>query len=280
MNETVTVIIPFKNEERYIKKSIESILNQTYTDLDILCLDDYSTDKSVEICNSFNDKRLRVYSKKSEATGLSVSRNLGVDLALGEYVVFHDADDEALPTKIEKQVALINQHGPNTIAGTWIEKIIGGESHELKLPIQHKDIIKGFERVYNRVTIVAGIICARRDVFLKNRYNENQKYQQDWDFLLRIYESGQYQFHNVPEFLYKYLIKATGTKFRGDWIHWNMLVRKNQEMRRKKRPEFLNPEEMYKETKKHPLAYLKLKIMVWLVILKNKISYEVRQATS
>ncbi|MEZ5072434.1 MAG: glycosyltransferase family A protein [Bacteroidales bacterium] len=251
MKETVTVILPFKNEEKLIGKSIESLLAQTYTDLDILCIDDYSDDKSVEVIQSYNDERIRVYSKKQEAPGISVSRNLGVDMARGTYVVFHDGDDEALPTKIEKQVALIRKYGTNTIAGTWIHKIIDGEAHPMTLPVTNEEIVKGFQRKFNRATIVAGIICARREVFLENRYNENQKYQQDWDFLLRLFESGKYQFHNVPEYLYRYLIAPPGPSFRGldPPEHDGQIEPIEPETQS---AEFTSLEEMYREIRKQP----------------------------
>lgn len=276
MEELVTVIIPFKNEEKYIRDSIESILHQTYQNLEILCINDYSTDQSVEICNSFQDSRLRVISKTDQPPGLAVSRNVGIDQAKGTYLVFHDADDHSLPDKIERQVNLIKERGPNVIAGTWIRKVIRGELHDMKLPVDNDDIIKGFERVYNRVTIVAGIICARTEVFRRFYYNPNMKYQQDWDFLLRLHESGEYLFYNVPEFLYHYLIKPTGTKFREDWIHYNLLIRKNQQRRKRNLSEFISPEEMYRELRNRPAEYAMIRITQWMVKLKNYLSLDNR----
>ena len=89
----ITVICPAYNVEKYIKKCVDSIQNQTYKNLEILLIDDGSTDTTGRICDEFarNDKRIRVFHK--ENGGLSSARNLGLDNAHGEYLAFVDSDD-------------------------------------------------------------------------------------------------------------------------------------------------------------------------------------------
>ena len=87
----ITVIINVYNGEKYIKKCIDSIINQTYKDLEILIINDGSTDNTLNICNSYNDSRIRIISEKNK--GLSLSRNTGIDNAKGEYLYFVDSDD-------------------------------------------------------------------------------------------------------------------------------------------------------------------------------------------
>jgi len=281
MKELVSVIIPFLNEEEFIKDTIESILAQTYKNIELILVDDYSTDRSLEICHSFDDSRIVIHSKTTEPKGNANTRNLGIDLAKGSIIAFQDADDISLPTRIEKQVALINKHGPNTIAGVRVEKIINGSSHEMNLPVDHEEIIKGFKKVIGRsVSIVAGVICARVEIYRKFRYNPNLKYQQDWDFLLRLYESGEYKFYNVPEYLYRYLINTTGTKYKKDWVDWNLVVRANQARRKNNQPEFRNPDELSDYLKKHPGKRAKTSVMKWMIRLKKRISSEFRQISS
>lgn len=98
----VSIIIPCYNGERTIKRCIESVLNQTYQNLEILFINDGSTDHSLEIAQQFSikDKRLRILDMK-ENKGVSAARNFGLQIAKGEYVEFIDADDEMLPTMIE-----------------------------------------------------------------------------------------------------------------------------------------------------------------------------------
>jgi hypothetical protein len=83
----------------------------------------------------------------------------------------------------------------------------------------------------------------------------------------------------VPEYLYQYLIHSEGTKYRPDWMDWNLVVRANQERRKKGLPAFQNPSEMYSEIKKQPLTYLKVVILKTLINMKKRISYEFRRVS-
>ena len=89
----VSIIVPVYNSYRFLSKCLNSIIKQTYADLDIVIIDDGSTDKSGDICDRFakKDKRIRVFHKENE--GVSVARNLGINKARGEYIVFVDSDD-------------------------------------------------------------------------------------------------------------------------------------------------------------------------------------------
>ena len=93
MEDLVSIVVPVYNVEKYLKKSIESILNQTYDNLEVLLVDDGSTDSSGEICDSFIkvDSRIRVFHK--ENGGLSDARNFGIEHMKGQYVSFIDSDD-------------------------------------------------------------------------------------------------------------------------------------------------------------------------------------------
>ena len=91
MKKLITVIVNVYNGEKYIKKCIDSVINQTYKNLEILVINDGSTDKTLDICNSYKDKRIKIITTKNQ--GLSLSRNVGIDNAKGEYLYFVDADD-------------------------------------------------------------------------------------------------------------------------------------------------------------------------------------------
>lgn len=95
----ISVIIPVYNKERSLKNTIHSVLSQSYKDLEILCVDDGSTDSSVEILKSFDDKRIRIVSQAN--SGVSAARNKGLELSKGEWLFFLDADDELLPAALE-----------------------------------------------------------------------------------------------------------------------------------------------------------------------------------
>lgn len=89
--QTISVIVPIYNVEQYLCRCLDSIISQTYTNIEIILVNDGSTDKCTEICNSYLDPRIRVI--HTENRGLSAARNTGINLAKGEYFYFVDSDD-------------------------------------------------------------------------------------------------------------------------------------------------------------------------------------------
>jgi len=89
----ISVIIPVYNTEKYLKECLESIINQTLTDIEIICINDGSTDNSLDILNSYanSDKRIKVFSQKNQGQG--TARNYGMKIATGDYIHFMDSDD-------------------------------------------------------------------------------------------------------------------------------------------------------------------------------------------
>ena len=98
----VSIVIPVYNAQRYVRLTVESALAQTYRDIEILVVDDGSSDRSVEICQQFNDSRIQII--QQENRGLSGARNTGIRNAAGQYIAFLDADDLWVPEKVEKHV--------------------------------------------------------------------------------------------------------------------------------------------------------------------------------
>lgn len=89
----ISVIIPVYNAEKYIEQCLDSIINQTYKELEIICIDDGSTDQSLSIIETYAKKDSRIICLHKENEGVSLARNLGLDKAKGEYVIFVDGDD-------------------------------------------------------------------------------------------------------------------------------------------------------------------------------------------
>ena len=106
--EIVSVIIPTYNRADLIRETIDSVLSQTYPEFEILICDDGSTDNTQEIINSYNDSRIKyLYQKNS---GLPAkARNLGLQVAKGSYIAFVDSDDIWLPTKLAKQIQILQK---------------------------------------------------------------------------------------------------------------------------------------------------------------------------
>ena len=128
MNDLVSIIIPVYNVEQYVSKCIESVVNQTYKNIEVFLLDDGSTDKSGEICDLYaqKDSRIKVIHKKN--SGVSDTRNLGIAKAEGKYIYFIDSDDYIDSNMIEE---LINNVGVDHIIKSSRRVIKGNKEKEI-----------------------------------------------------------------------------------------------------------------------------------------------------
>ena len=93
MNKVVSVVVPIYNVENYLDKCVNSIVNQTYGELEIILVDDGSKDNSSKICDEWKEKDSRIKVIHKENGGLSSARNAGLEVATGEYIMFEDSDD-------------------------------------------------------------------------------------------------------------------------------------------------------------------------------------------
>ena len=116
----VTVVIPVYNREKYVCEAIESVLDQTFADFELLVIDDGSTDRSREAVQSYHDPRIRLMSNEKNE-GIPKTRNKGIGLARGEYLAFLDSDDRAYPERLAKQVAFLDRHPDYAAVGAWID---------------------------------------------------------------------------------------------------------------------------------------------------------------
>lgn len=107
MNYRVSVIVPVYNVEKHLKTCLDSVINQTYKNLEIILIDDGSTDNSSEICDEYarNDERIVVIHKENK--GVSSARNKGIEIATGDFIGFVDSDDYIEPDMYEKLVSMI-----------------------------------------------------------------------------------------------------------------------------------------------------------------------------
>ena len=129
----ISVIVPVYNVDRYLVRCVDSIINQTYKNLEIILVDDGSTDKSPQICDSYlqKDTRIRVVHKQNG--GLSSARNAGLDTATGEYIAFVDSDDYILPEMYEVLFRLIDENNADMAVSSY-QKV-----DEAGIPLQSKN---------------------------------------------------------------------------------------------------------------------------------------------
>ncbi|MBW7940939.1 MAG: glycosyltransferase [Candidatus Kuenenia stuttgartiensis] len=104
----VSVVMPVYNAAAFLKPALDSVLSQTYNDFEFIIVNDGSTDKSEEIILSYDDRRIKYHKRTNK--GVAATLNEGLTLATGKYIMRHDADDISLPTRLEEQVALLEQN--------------------------------------------------------------------------------------------------------------------------------------------------------------------------
>lgn len=118
----VTVVMPVYNTEKYLKQAIESILKQTYTDFELLIIDDASSDGSIDIINQCSDRRIRLI-RNEVNKGISRTRNIGIELSNSKYIALMDSDDIAVPTRLEKEVQYLDTNKEIDVVGGHLRAI-------------------------------------------------------------------------------------------------------------------------------------------------------------
>ena len=117
--EKISVIIPVYNDEKYLAQCLDSVLRQTYSNLEIILVDDGSTDSTPELCEKYREKyaNIRILHKKNG--GVGSSRNAGLEMATGEYVLFVDHDDLLSETHIEELYKLLKKNDADIAVGNF-----------------------------------------------------------------------------------------------------------------------------------------------------------------
>lgn len=174
----VSVIIPTYNRAGFLEEALKSVLNQTYSNLEIIVVDDGSTDNTKEVLKPFKDKIKYFY---QENKGPAAAKNTGLKSANGEYIAFLDSDDLWPSSKIEIQIENISDSENVNI-------VMGGVRHQ-ELSDFNKNEYKDLDETYNRNSLGCGLFKA--STFKKvGLFNENLTYWEDLDWLLRAAELG------------------------------------------------------------------------------------------
>ncbi len=113
----VSILLPVYNGEQYLREAVDSILSQTFSDFELIAINDGSRDGSPDILESYRDTRIRLFHQ--ENIGLALTLNRALELATGQYVARQDADDVSLPERLEKQVAYLDTHPECGLLGSW-----------------------------------------------------------------------------------------------------------------------------------------------------------------
>lgn len=200
---TVAVLMPVFNAEKHLKESVESILNQTYKDFKFYIINDGSLDGSEEIILGFDDERIR-YSKNDSNKGLIYTLNKGLELINAEFILRMDADDIALPHRIEKQVAYMNENPSLWMCGAQVEYF--GETNKISdLPIAH-DAIKARLLFGNCIAHPTVIFRSEKLKELGTRYSKDCIHLEDYELWMRVTRSGKLS--NMKEVILRYRMEG------------------------------------------------------------------------
>jgi len=197
-NPTVSVIIPTYNRAHLVGRSIQSVLNQTYQDFEIIIVDDGSTDNTENIIKEFQKKDERIeYIKHNKNRGGSAARNTGIKAARGEYIAFLDSDDEWQYKKLEKQITHLNNNYLNAfISYTGYFRINDKGDNSIFKPTKHGDIYNN--QLWEDHVSPTSAVMVRRICFEKvGLFDESLPARQDYDMWLRL--SQYYIFDYIIE---------------------------------------------------------------------------------
>jgi glycosyltransferase involved in cell wall biosynthesis len=196
----VSITSAFHNEEAYLLDLIKSVFAQTFTDWELILVDDGSTDNSLQIARSINDPRIRVFTN-GQNLGRSASLNKITTLARGKYIARFDADDMCGMTRIQKQVEFIESQPEVDAVGSgvcYIDRDDMPVGH-YRPPLSHSEICK---HPSSKLGILHGTILARKSWFERNAYDESLPIAVD--FALLFCTHSQSTFANISEPLYYY----------------------------------------------------------------------------
>jgi glycosyltransferase involved in cell wall biosynthesis len=234
----ISVIIPTYNRANFIRNTIISVINQTYTDWELLVIDDGSTDNTHEIVDEFINKDSRIkYFYQENSGGPSSPKNLGIEKAEGVYVAFLDSDDEWFPTKLEEQLAVFeNSNNPKLgVVACYLNikdyktgKILSTNNEYYRGNVLDK-LVSGSLNLFTASSIMTKLSILK----IIGPFDTNFKISEDMDMWLRISEKG-YEFDYVPLYLLNYLVHDGNIYYQNkdnDWFNYFiMLIKKHYQL--------------------------------------------------
>lgn len=191
MDKLVSVVIPLYNAEKYIEKTLRSILNQTYSNFEIVIVDDASTDSSIDIVKNICDSRIRLYCNEDNE-GIAYTRNRAISLSKGEYIALMDDDDIAPEYRLKDEVDVLNKNpdldivAGNTYSIDENDQIIG-----MFKPVYHNSELLKYDMMFCN-QFGNGSALIRKDFIVQNEieYRDNMYGAEDYRFWTECVSKG------------------------------------------------------------------------------------------
>lgn len=203
----VSVAMPVYNAENYIRKAIDSILNQTYKDFELIVVNDASTDKSAEIILTYNDPRIR-YVENTSNMGIAKTRNKCVQLARGKYIAVLDNDDIARHNRLELQVKFLESNKDFGVCGSYYEVIneVGTVVTKMKVPVTDREV---------RTYLLFDNCFCNSTIMIESELLKERKYDEEFDMIedyYFLYEISKFKkLCNLPAYTTQYRVHGQNT---------------------------------------------------------------------
>ena len=196
----ISVVMSVYNGEKWLNEAIDSILNQTFKDFEFIIINDGSNDRTYEILNSYNDKRLRIINHKSNR-GLITRLNEGLDQSNGKYVARMDADDISLPERFKIQIDFLESNPDIGICGTSLNVFYSSSKKDNWMPPTDHDSIMCkmlfVNVIYHPTVMMRSSLLNEYSL----QYDKNMKHVEDYDFWVRCGE--KFKLTNINNVLVK-----------------------------------------------------------------------------
>lgn len=216
MTEKVSIIIPCYNQEKYISDAIDSALNQTYKNVEIVIINDASTDNSRQIISEFAQKYKNIIFLNNEKNkGVVYSRNTAIEASSGSYILPLDGDDKIEPTYIEKAIKILKNNSNIGMVYCNVDRF-GTKTKKWKNTKFEESTF-----LFGEHAIICGALFRKEDFNRFGKYKERMIYgYEDWDLWLTFYENGLKPY-KIPEVLYHY--RLTKNESRSDLVQKHSL---------------------------------------------------------
>ena len=204
MKKTVSIIVPVYNVEKYIFECVESLLNQTYRNLEIILVDDASPDNCPQICDEYVSKDARIKVVHKPNGGLSDARNAGIDVATGEFIMFVDSDDYVVENMVEQLMNMIANSGADIASCGYT-----GDVSKLDTDLNEKYRVVTPEKalkcilIEKEMTTSASTKLFRRDLFENVRFPVGKIYEDYATIYKVLHKAGRIAYNDEKKYYYR-----------------------------------------------------------------------------
>jgi glycosyltransferase involved in cell wall biosynthesis len=219
----VSVVIPTYNRADFLREAIESVLAQTYTDFELIVVDDGSTDGTQELVTSFYGKARYI---RQENSGPAAARNNGIKNAVGKFISFLDSDDIWFPEMLSKQISMLSHNPAAGLAATGYGLIDSGRVMTETVILDEDDLTDARSGNQYKNFFATSSLMVRKCCFDEvGMFNENLHFAEDWDMWIRILE--RYSFEYFPKVFMHYRVhpyKLSAISLQENMKQWQTVI--------------------------------------------------------